>query len=263
MAKTEVKNRIEKLKKEINYHRYLYHVKDQQEISDAALDSLKHELYILEQKYPEFITSDSPTQRVGGEPLKEFKKVRHNSRMVSLNDAFSEEEMKEWEERLKRFLPGENFDYFSELKVDGFAISLIYKNGVFSYGATRGNGRVGEDVTQNLKTINSIPLRLETRGNFYDIEIQKNLEKLLKNKTIEIRGEVYMSKAAFEKANKGQKKKGEDAYANPRNIAAGSIRQLDSKVAASRDLDFLEKTMFKFAPFIKKTMPSNLAVKIS
>lgn len=239
MTETEAKQRIEKLKKEINYHRYLYHVLDRQEISDAALDSLKHELYLLEQKYPEFITPDSPTQRVGGKPLKEFKKVRHKVPMLSLNDAFEEEELREWEERLKRFIPRENFDYFAELKLDGFAISLVYKNGLLSYGATRGDGKIGEDVTQNLKTIDSIPLRLELRKRLKDAGIQKALENLIKKGTIEVRGEVFMTKAAFEKINKERKKKGEEVYANPRNTAAGSIRQLDPKVAASRNLDFL------------------------
>lgn len=235
----EAKQRIEKLKDEINHHRYLYHVLDRQEISDAALDSLKHELYLLEQKYPEFITPDSPTQRVGGRPLKEFKKVRHKVPMLSLNDAFSEEELRQWEERLKRFILREKFDYFAELKLDGFAISLVYKNGLLSYGATRGNGKIGEDVTQNLKTINSIPLRLDLHKRIGDTRIQKTLENLIKKGTIEVRGEVYMTKAAFEKVNKERKKKGEEVYANPRNTAAGSIRQLDPKVAASRNLDFL------------------------
>lgn len=222
MNKEQAKKRIEKLKKEIARHRYLYHVKDKIEISDAALDSLKHELLKLEQSYPEFITEDSPTQRVGGKPLKKFKKVAHSERMLSMEDVFSFEEIEEWEVRLKRLKPNASFDYYCEVKIDGLAVSLIYKNGVLEIGATRGDGRVGEDVTQNLKTIDAIPLRLE--------EERKG--------EIEVRGECFMTKSRFKELNKEQNKKGLPEFANPRNIAAGSIRQLDSKITASRKLDF-------------------------
>ena len=276
MTKQQTKQRIEKLKKLINHHRYLYHVLNRQEISDAALDSLKHELYKLELKYPEFITPDSPTQRVAGSVLEGFAKVRHEVPMISLEDIFSEEELKDWQDYLKRLAPpvvdeakassspsltrarqsrakGEDeneifiaslrkssvFDYFAELKIDGFAISLIYENGIFLAGATRGDGKVGEDVTQNLKTIESIPLSLEIRGKLPNKEIAKNLSKLIDRGKIEIRGEVYMEKKAFEKFNEEQKKKGLPTFANPRNLAAGSIRQLDPKLAASRPLKFL------------------------
>ncbi|MBI2624794.1 MAG: NAD-dependent DNA ligase LigA [Candidatus Nealsonbacteria bacterium] len=213
MNKLEAKQRIEKLKKVINYHRYLYHVLDRQEISDPALDSLKHELYELESQYPDLISSDSPTQRVGGKPLEGFKKIRHSIPMLSIEDVFSEKELKHWEDYLKRMEPGFLPEYFSELKVDGFAVSLIYKKGVLQSGSTRGDGKVGEDVTQNLKTIESIPLKLER-----DIDL-------------EVRGEVYMNKEDFEKFKPN--------FANPRNLAAGSIRQLDPKLAASRPLKFL------------------------
>jgi len=223
MNKEQAKQRIEKLKKLINHHRYLYHVLDKQEISDSAFDSLKHELYKLEQDYPELITPDSPTQRVGGQPLKEFKKVEHNVLMLSIEDIFTEQELFDWEDYLKRLEPKAKWEYFAELKIDGFAVTLIYEKGVFVTGATRGNGKIGEDVTQNLKTIESIPLTLR--------------EVLAK--TIEIRGEVYMGKAEFEKVNREREKKGEEIYANPRNLAAGSIRQLDPKLAASRPLKFL------------------------
>ena len=157
MEKQGIKKRIEKLRKVINHHRYLYHVLDRQEISDAALDSLKHELYTLEQKFPEFLTPDSPTQRVGGESLKEFKKVKHTLPMLSIEDIFFEEELQGWEDYLKRLEPTAKLEYFAELKIDGFAVSLLYKNGIFIVGSTRGDGRVGEDVTQNLRTIESIP----------------------------------------------------------------------------------------------------------
>jgi DNA ligase (NAD+) len=227
MNRNEAKKRIEKLKKVIQHHRYLYHVLDREEISQGALDSLKHELYKLEEQFPEFITPDSPTQRVAGKPLKGFKKVEHKLPMLSIEDIFSEKELQDWENYLKRLAPGSKLEYFCEPKVDGFGVSLIYKNGIFSLGSTRGSGLVGEDVTQNLKTLESIPLRLRRS------DLWKKLDLL------EIRGEVYMEKKDFEKLNASLKKKGEKTYANPRNLAAGSIRQLDPKLAASRPLKFL------------------------
>jgi len=239
LTKAEAKKRIEKLKTVISYHRYLYHVLNKQEISDAVLDSLKHELYKLEQKFPEFITSDSPTQRVGGKALEKFKKVKHLIPMLSIEDVFSEKELQDWRDYLKRLQPSAKFEYFSELKIDGFAITLIYEKGVFVLGATRGDGRIGEDVTQNLKTIESIPLKLGIRGKPPSPEIKNKLKKLISQGIIEVRGEIYMEKKDFEKFNQEQKKKGLPAYSNPRNLAAGSIRQLDPKLAASRPLKFL------------------------
>ncbi|MBU4141840.1 NAD-dependent DNA ligase LigA [Patescibacteria group bacterium] len=225
MTKQEIKTRIEKLKKEIDHHRYLYHVLDKVEISDAALDSLKHELYELEQKYPEFITSDSPTQRIGGAPLDKFKKISHSVPQWSFNDGFTPDEIREFDARVRRFLrdggAGENIipDYTAELKIDGLHVALTYKNGIFTTGATRGDGKIGEDVTQNLKTIESIPLKLE-----------KELD-------LTAEGEVFMAKSVLEKLNKERQKKGEQLLANPRNAAAGAIRQLDSKIARERRLD--------------------------
>jgi len=223
MEKEEAKKRIEKLKKTINYHRYLYHVLDRQEISDAALDSLKKELFDLEQQFPDLITADSPTQRIGGEPLKEFKKVRHHQKMLSFNDAFSKEDMEDWQERfLKLLSPKEKVfvDYYCELKIDGLAIELIYEDGLFEIGSTRGDGEIGEDVTQNLKTIDAIPLAINRK------------------ERIVVRGEVFITKKEFEKINKEQKERDLPIYANPRNLAAGSVRQLDPKITASRKLDF-------------------------
>ncbi len=214
MDKKQARQRVEKLKKAIDRHRYLYHVLDKQEISDAALDSLKKELADLENQFPDLITSDSPTQRVGGQPLKKFKKVKHPFVMLSFNDAFSEEEMKEWLERISKILsPKERkeIDFYCELKIDGLAIELIYKKGFLKIGSTRGNGKIGEDVTQNLKTVEAIPLRLK------------------KEEDVIVRGEVFISKKEFEKFKK--------EYANPRNLAAGSLRQLDPKITASRNLD--------------------------
>ncbi len=236
MTKQEAKKRVEKLKKVINYHRYLYHVLDRQEISDAALDSLKHELFKLEQEYPELITPDSPTQRVGGKPLEEFAKVRHSQVILSLEDTFSGEELKDWEERNRRFLGARQrltptWDYFCELKLDGIDIVLTYENGALRTGATRGGGEIGEDVTQNIKTIEAIPLKIEAHKSKGDLRIKEALKK------IEVRGEIYMSKREFARLNKERQKKGLPLYANPRNITAGSIRQLDSRITESRHLD--------------------------
>jgi len=246
MTRSEAKKRIEKLKKVINYHRYLYHVLDRQEISEAALDSLKKELFDLEQKYPEFITPDSPTQRVGGKPLEKFEKVRHGTPMLSFNDAFSEKDMEDWEERIKKLLSKEEIEkleYFCELKFDGLAIELIYEEGLLKTGSTRGDGVIGEDVTQNLKTIEAIPLRLrEKQDVIKDLE-REGLEDIAETvrkrglRKVVARGEALISKKEFERINREQEKKGLPKYANPRNIAAGSIRQLDPKVTASRHLD--------------------------
>ena len=241
MTKQQAKQRIEKLKKLIDRHRYLYHVLDKQSISDAVFDSLKHELYKLEQQTPEFITSDSPTQRVGGEPLKEFKKVAHRVPMLSIEDVFSEKELQDWEEYLKTrarqsrakgedetlvsSTNGIKLEYFAELKIDGFAVSLLYKNGIFEVGSTRGNGTIGEDVTQNLKTIEAIPLKLELQDGVLTRKIKENLKNLIKKGEIEIRGEVYMEQKAFEKFNKALEKISQKPFANPRNLADGSIRQ--------------------------------------
>lgn len=218
MNKSEAKRRIEKLKKEISHHRYLYHVLDKEEISESALDSLKHELAQLEEQFSDLATADSPTQRVGGKPAEKFKKIKHRAPMLSLNDAFEFKEMQDWEERLVK-LGNVKPEYYAEVKMDGLAVSLIYEKGVLKQGATRGDGKIGEEVTQNLKTIESIPLKL--RGDY--------LER------VEVRGEVYMTKKNFEELNK----KSEQKFANPRNVSAGSIRQLDSKIAASRKLDFM------------------------
>lgn len=236
MTKQQAKNRIEKLKQEINHHRYLYHVLDKQEIFDAVLDSLKHELDVLEKEFPDLMTPDSPTQRVGGKALDKFKKVKHRNPMLSLNDVFSFEEVKGWEERIRKITPVfseeiKKYGYFAELKIDGFAIELIYDNGFFKLGSTRGDGIVGEDVTQNLKTIEAIPLKLSARGG-------PSLGRKIPEQFI-VRGEVFMTKKAFDKINNEQKNKNLPLYANPRNLAAGSIRQLDSKIAAARDLSFL------------------------
>ena len=229
MTKSQARQRIAKLRREIDHHRYLYHVKDTQEISEAALDSLKHELQELEQKFPDLITPTSPTQRVGGQPLPEFKQSRHGTRMLSLQDAFSTEELQQWEARNQKILP-RDFEYFVEPKIDGVAVALIYQDGVLAVGATRGDGQVGEDVTANLKTIEAIPLTL-CRPSF--------THRVCKRGKVEVRGEVYMLKKDFVKMNEQRKKAGKPLFANPRNVSAGSIRQLDPKLAASRPLRFI------------------------
>src|SRR3989344_4495567 len=223
MRLAEAKARTGKLKKAIAKYRYEYHVLDKSSISPEALDSLKHELKKLEDEFPDLITPDSPTQRVAGEPLKNFKKVSHRASMLSLEDVFSEEEFSDWAGRIKKLLRSEKLpELFAELKFDGLACSLVYKNGILERAATRGDGKVGENVTANIRTIEAVPLRLE-----------KNVKG-----EIEIRGEVIITKKAFEKINREQKKKGGQIYANPRNLAAGSLRQLDPEITAARHLDF-------------------------
>ncbi len=243
MNKDNAKKRIEKLKKEISHHRYLYHVLDKTEISDAALDSLKNELAKLEQQFPELITADSPTQRVGGKPLDKFNKVRHSTPMMSLFDAFSQDDIRDWEKRMDRILPSQIFDYYCELKLDGLAVALVYEKGKFVLGATRGDGQTGENVTQNLKTIEAIPLVLREPSESELTKIglntrqRKKLQQILGGGKIEVRGEAIMTKKVFADLNKKYKKQGKQLLANSRNAAAGSIRRLDSKLTAERKLD--------------------------
>ncbi|MFZ2969818.1 MAG: NAD-dependent DNA ligase LigA, partial [Minisyncoccia bacterium] len=225
MDKKDIEQRIEKLKKEIDHYRYLYHVLDRVEISDAALDSLKHELEGLEWQYPEFVTADSPTQRIGGKPLDKFRKITHTVPQWSFNDAFNEEEIRDFDKRVKRFLSDSGkpsdvgTDYMAELKIDGLHIVLSYKNGLLMTGATRGDGKIGENVTQNIRTIDSIPLKLSE-----DVDLV-------------VEGEIFMKKSVFEELNKERKEKGEQLLANPRNAAAGAIRQLDPRIVKERRLD--------------------------
>ncbi|MBI2645352.1 NAD-dependent DNA ligase LigA [Candidatus Uhrbacteria bacterium] len=250
MIKQEAHQRIQKLRETIDHHRYLYHVLDRQEITDEALDSLKHELFALEKEFPEFITQVSPTQRVAGAVLEGFKKVKHAIPMLSIEDVFSEEEFFDWEERIRKHAPHSHFDYYAEVKMDGLAVALVYRDGVLVIGSTRGDGKEGEDVTNNLKTIEQIPLQLrhpserEVSDFLHTFSGQGIDEKKLRHRLIdfsgdiEVRGEVFMEKIFFDTLNRQQKKKGEPLFANPRNVSAGSIRQLDSSVVASRHLSF-------------------------
>ncbi|NYE57006.1 NAD-dependent DNA ligase LigA [Carboxydothermus ferrireducens] len=219
MDKEAVRKRIEELRALLHYHNYRYYVLDQPEISDAEYDRMLRELISLEQQYPEFITPDSPSQRVGGEVAKEFREVAHLKPMYSLDNAFGPEDLKEFDRRVRSLLPGQEVEYEVELKIDGLAISLVYENGVLVRGATRGNGTTGEDITANVKTIKAIPLKL------------RNPVPLL-----EVRGEAYMPKESFARLNEQREERGEPLFANPRNAAAGSLRQLDPKVTAERDL---------------------------
>lgn len=240
MGKQEAKIRSEKLKSQINDLRYRYHVLDDPGVTDEVYDSLTRELRAIESQYPELVTPDSPTQRVGGKPLERFQKVRHSSRMLSLNDAFSEEEVYEWEKRTRRLQPNAKWSYVGELKFDGLATTLIYRDGVFEKAATRGDGFVGEDVTQNLKTIDALPLRLNLElkhADKFPAELKRRVSGVLKNiKEIEVRGEVLMSKKAFTALNESMAGQGKQAFANPRNAAAGSVRQLDPGITATRRL---------------------------
>ncbi len=222
MATTDIIEQLHQLRDELNRHNYLYHALDQPEISDAQYDALMKELRQLEGEHPALVTSDSPTQRVGAEPARGFEEVRHPLPMLSLANAFDDEEFIAWHNRVANLLERTDFDMVCELKFDGLAVALTYENGIFVRGATRGNGLTGEDVTQNLRTIKSIPLRTLT---------DKVPERF------EVRGEVYFPKSEFQKFNEERVAQGQPPYANPRNTAAGSLRQLDSRMTAERPLD--------------------------
>jgi len=249
--------RVSKLRAEVERARYAYHVLDKELISPEALDSLKKELFDLEQQFPELITPDSPTQRVAGHALAQFRKVRHFSPMLSFNDVFSESDFRAWFERVENYLgrpltdaeklqrksalnQRESAMFYCELKIDGLAIELLYEDGVLVQGSTRGDGRVGEEVTQNLRTVEAIPLRFlppdEVAKNLKEAGLNPNRYTLTPKRLV-VRGEVFLTKREFARINREQEARGGKTYANPRNIAAGSIRQLDPKVTASRRLD--------------------------
>ncbi|MFA6521734.1 MAG: NAD-dependent DNA ligase LigA, partial [Candidatus Gracilibacteria bacterium] len=218
MNKEEAKNRIEKLKEKIKLLNFQYFVEDKSEVSESVRDSLKRQLKELEAEFPEFVTPDSPTQRVGSVLSGKFGKVKHMTAKKSLEDVFSEGEIRDWEEKIGKYLRGERMTFVCELKIDGLNITIHYKNGKFERALTRGNGVEGEDVTHAIKTIECIPL------------------ELLEPVDLEVSGEVYMSKKSFEKMNEMQRERGEELFANPRNAAAGSVRQLDPAVTAEREL---------------------------
>ncbi len=228
MNRQAAADRITKLKTLINDYRYHYHVLDESTMSEAAADSLKHELSQLEASFPDLITPDSPTQRVAGEPLQKFTQVTHSSRMLSLNDVFNAAELTAWDARIRKLRPNITPEYFVDLKMDGLACALVYLDGVLTTAITRGNGFVGEDVTANVRTIENVPLTLRQ---------PKGYERFTQGR-LEIRGEIIMLKKDFAALNKQRAAAGQPLFANPRNLAAGTIRQLDPALAAARPLRF-------------------------
>lgn len=225
--KDRAAERITKLRQLIDEYRYEYHVNNRSIMSEAAADSLKHELSELEAQYPDLVTSDSPTQRVAGQPLPEFESAQHRWPMLSLNDVFDAEELHAWEDRIKKLLSHEEVSYFVDLKMDGLACSLVYEDGVLQRAVTRGDGQTGEDVTANARTIESVPLKLRD-------EDGTNLS----SGYTEIRGEIVMYDRDFEKLNQKRRQDNLEAYANSRNLAAGTMRQLDPELVAARPLKF-------------------------
>lgn len=233
----DMKKRIEWLRTEIRRHDRLYYVLVQPEISDQQYDKLFAELKSLEEANPTFITPDSPTQRVSGQPLESFKSVRHAVQMLSIDNTYSAEELKAFDKRIEKGLRTKDYSYVVELKIDGLAINLRYEKGVLVLGATRGDGTKGDDVTNNVKTIKAIPLRLAEDA--HDV--------------LEVRGEVYMPKEAFQKLNEKREKQGESLFANPRNVAVGSLRQLDARITAERNLSFFAYSLGEVSEKIAKT----------
>ncbi|HVX47917.1 MAG TPA: NAD-dependent DNA ligase LigA [Candidatus Saccharimonadales bacterium] len=228
MSKRSAENRLAELKRLMSKYSYEYYVLDAPSVSDAVYDGLMRELKQIEEQYPELITPDSPTQRVGGKPLDKFTKVRHSSRMLSLNDVFSREDVEAWVKRTEKLMPGRKHEYFCDIKMDGLACALVYEDGEFQRAVTRGDGLVGEDVTMNVRTIKSVPLHLRR---------DEKYKEFLTGRT-EIRGEIIMYKKDFEWLNHQREAAGQPVYANPRNLSAGTIRQLDPKLTAARPLRF-------------------------
>ena len=219
----DIERNIDRLKAEIKRHNHLYYVLDSPQISDAEYDGLMRQLKQLEDEYPQYLTQDSPTQRVGAAPLEAFGIVNHSVPLLSLGNAFSGEELAKWYERVKKLAGNMEFDFVCEHKIDGLAVALTYEDGKLSIGATRGDGLKGENITRNLKTIRSIPLSVSG-----DVP-----------ERFEVRGEVFLPKAGFEKLNRERASEGLPLFANPRNAAAGSVRQLDSSITAGRPLDII------------------------
>ncbi len=227
-ANKDIEKNIEALREKIRHHEYLYYVLDQPEISDAEFDKLMRQLKDLEAEHPELITADSPTQRVGGKPREGFVKVPHSSPMLSLDNTYSEDELRDWERRVHELTGRKDVDYVCELKLDGMSLALIYKDGKLVRGITRGDGSVGEDVTLNVRTVRSVPLSIPK-------EKLKQAEILA---DFEVRGELLMPTAAFKKVNEERERKGLATFANPRNFTAGTVRQLDANITAERRMDF-------------------------
>src|SRR5437879_1410165 len=233
-APASVKKEIEELREKLRYHEYRYYVLDDPEISDAAYDRLMNRLKELETAYPELVTADSPTVRVGGAPREGFSTVRHARPMLSLDNAFSYDALRDWDRRVREGSGHEKIEYIAEHKFDGLSISLQYEDSLLKRGVTRGDGTTGEDVTPNVKTIRSIPLRV-------DAAVRK---KAGLPASFEVRGEVMMSRKSFEELNRLQEEQGGKRFANPRNAAAGAVRVLDPAITAQRRLDIFAYSMF-------------------
>lgn len=229
LSQDKAAERAKQLREVIDNYRYHYHVLDESTMSEAAADSLKHELSQLETEFPELITPDSPTQRVAGKALDKFKKVTHKTPMISLQDVFNEAEVAAWITRMKRVLPSVSDEFLCDVKMDGLACSLVYQDGALAQAVTRGDSRVGEDVTMNIRTIQNVPLKLRNSSKH---------ASFLRGRT-EIRGEVVMFRQDFEKLNKERQKNDLPLFKNPRNLAAGTIRQLDPALVAARPLHFV------------------------
>lgn len=224
---SDIQRELEKLREEIRYHEHRYYVLDDPEISDVKFDELVHRLQKMEQEHPELVTPDSPSQRVGGQPAEQFAKVRHSAPMLSLDNTYSVDELRDFDRRVRELSGRQQISYVAELKLDGLSMALTYEDGVLTRALTRGDGVTGEDVTLNVKTIRSVPLRIDSR----------KLEAISRAKKFEVRGEVIMTHKAFRQANEQREQSGEQPFANPRNAAAGTIRQLDPRIVAKRNLD--------------------------
>ena len=222
-----VEKDIEKLREEIRYHEHRYYVLMEPEISDVKFDGLMHRLQEMEKEHPDLVTPDSPTQRVGGQPAEEFSKVRHSAPMLSLDNTYSVDELRDFDRRVRELSGREQVSYVAELKLDGLSMALSYEDGILNRGLTRGDGVIGEDVTQNVKTIRSVPLKVDSG----------KLGAIGHPRKFEVRGEVIMTHRAFRQANEQREKNDEQPFANPRNAAAGTIRQLDPRIVAQRNLD--------------------------
>jgi DNA ligase (NAD+) len=245
MDKTEAEKRLVELKQLMAKYSYEYYVQDAPSVSDAVYDGLMRELKSLEEQHPELVTPDSPTQRVGGVALEKFSKVAHSSRMLSLNDVFSREEVEAWVQRTDKLAPGRGTEFFADIKMDGLACALVYQDGKLVQAITRGDGLVGEDVTMNVRTIKSVPLQLRHEPEY---------EAFLRGRT-EIRGEIIMLKKDFEALNQQREAEGKPVFMNPRNLAAGTIRQLDPKLVAGRPLNFRAYDLLRDNP---DDVPTNM-----
>jgi DNA ligase (NAD+) len=224
----KIEKKIEVLREKIRHHEYRYYVLDDPEISDADFDKLMNELKKIEAEHPQLIALDSPTQRVGGKPREGFVKAKHSSPMLSLDNAYSEEELRDWEQRVHELSGRTDLEYMCELKLDGMSLALVYRGGHLERGITRGDGSIGEDVTANVRTVRSIPLSVS----------QDKLKKAGIPADFEVRGEMLMPLAAFRKLNEERERQGLPVFANPRNFTAGTVRQLEPSITAQRRMDY-------------------------